>query len=106
MPSGAKVGHQHRQHVGGRDVEVGRGADVEHDHGRRDGPSPDEGIDLVLRDVGVDERQGHVRADDQEAVDRDGLAVPLGVGVHRGVGGDPSEDGDVRPARLVQDRQQ
>ena len=41
----------------------------------------------------------------QEALDRV-AGVPLGVGVHRGVARDPPEDGDVRPARLVQDRQQ
>ena len=43
---------------------------------------------------------------DQEALDRLGRRVPLGVGEDRRVARDPPEDRDVRPARLVQDRQQ
>ena len=66
-----------------------------------------EGHDLVLRDIGVDERQrarsGRTR---RKPGDRLGRRVALGVGEDRRVARDPPEHRDVRTAGLVQDRQQ
>ena len=107
MPASGELGMKGREHVRRRDIEVGGRADVEHERARRVRRGrADERHDLVLGDIGVDERQWDVRAQHEEARDRLGRRVPPGVGVDRRSPRDPPEDGDVRPARLVQDRQQ
>ena len=103
---GRELGGERGQHVGRGHVEIRGRPDVEDDRTGPGGSRPDERDDLVLRDIGVHEGQRHVRTQQQEALDRLGRRVAIGVGEDRRRARDPTEDRDVRPAGLVEDRQQ
>jgi len=101
-----QLNEQRRHHVHRRHIEIRRRADVDDDRAGRLGSGRDEAHDLVLRDVGIDERQWHVRAKEEEPGDRLGGRVTARVGEDRRVARDPAQNRDVRPAGLVQDREE
>jgi len=101
-----QLDQQCRQHVHRRHIEIRRRADVDDDRVGRLGSGRDEAHDLVLRDIGIDERQWHVRAKEQEPGDGLGGRVTARVGEDRRIARDPAQDRDVRPAGLVQDGEQ
>jgi len=102
----SQLDEQCRHHVHRRHIEIGRRADVDDDRAGRLGSGRDEAHDLVLGDVGIDERQRHVRAKEEEPGDRLGGRVTACIGEDRRVARDPAQDRDVRAAGLVQDREE
>ena len=105
-PEPFELQRERGEHVDRRDVEVGGRPDVDDERPRRFGRRVDERHHLILRDIGVDERQRHVRSQDEEARHRLRRRVAVDVGEDRRLARDPPEDRDVRPAGLVEDRQQ
>ena len=105
-PCLAQLGVQGGQHVGRRHVEVGGRADVEDDGSRPVRSSSDQGHDLVLRDIGIDEGQRDVGPNHEEPGDRRGCRVAIRIGEDRRVAGHAAEHGQVRSAGAVQDGHQ
>lgn len=90
------------QHVRRRDVEVGRRANVEDDGCRLRIRTVDGAQDRAPCDVRVEEVQRRVDPEHEEPGDGVGARVALHVGVRPLLAVDLSEDGDVRPARAVE----
>ena len=105
-PGVVQVGVQRGQHVGRRHVEVGGGADVEDDGGRPVRPCADQGHDLVLGDIGVDEGERDVGPEHEEPGDRRGRRVAIRIGEDRRVAGHAAEHGEIRPAGAIEDGHQ